>query len=117
MRRSTDPRIVIALGGSDLLGYLWATIVASVYSEVMARIRKYPAISYLVVSAFPLLPGGGIYYTMCHAVSGDMGNFSSRGMQTVSIAGAMAVGILLISTVFRLMATWRSSHTKNLKNS
>lgn len=109
--------LCFTLGSSEYMAYFIASAFASLFAEIMARIRKYPAISYLVVSAFPLLPGGGIYYTMCHAVSGDMSNFSSRGMQTVSIAGAMAVGILLISTVFRLMATWRSSHTKNLKNS
>ena len=54
---------------------------------------------------------------MSPAVSGDMASFTSRGMQPVSIAGAKAVGILLISTVFRLIATWRSGHMKNLKNS
>ena len=94
--------IVIALGGSDLLGYLWATIVASVYSEVMARVRKYPAISYLVVSIFPLIPGASVYYTMTHAVKGDMTAFASTGMHTIGIAGAIAVGILLVSTAFRI---------------
>lgn len=94
--------IVIALGGSDLLGYLWATIVASVYSEVMARIRKYPAISYLVVSIFPLIPGASVYYTMTHAVKGDMTAFANTGMHTIGIAGAIAVGILLVSTAFRI---------------
>lgn len=94
--------IVIALGGSDLLGYLWATIVASVYSEAMARVRKYPAISYLVVSIFPLIPGASVYYTMTHAVKGDMTAFADTGMHTIGIAGAIAVGILLVSTTFRI---------------
>ncbi len=94
--------IVIALGGSDLLGYLWATIIAAFYSEVMARIRKYPAISYLVVSIFPLIPGASVYYTMTHAVKGDMAGFADTGMHTIAIAGAIAVGILLVSTAFRI---------------
>lgn len=94
--------IVIALGGSDLIGYLWAAIFSSVYSEVMARIRKSPAISYLVVSIFPLIPGASVYYTMTHAVKGDMANFANMGMHTIGIAGAIAVGILLVSTAFRI---------------
>jgi len=106
----------ITHGISEYMAYFIASAVASLFAEIMARVRKYPAISYLVVSAFPLLPGGGIYYTMCHAVSGDMAKFSQQGMQTVSIAGAMAVGILLISTLFRLIATWRYDRMKNLKN-
>lgn len=107
--------LCMMLGTSEYMAYFIASAFASLFAEIMARVRKYPAISYLVVSAFPLLPGGGIYYTMSHAVSGDMGSFSSRGMQTVSIAGAMAVGILLISTVFRLLTTHLSNHAKKPK--
>ena len=94
--------IVIASGGNDLSGYLWATIVSSIYSEVMARIRKYPAISYLVVSIFPLIPGASVYYTMTDAVKGDMSSFADKGLHTIGIAGAIAVGILLVSTAFRI---------------
>ena len=94
--------IVIALGGSDLLGYLWATVVASFYAEVMARVRKYPAISYLLISIFPLIPGASVYYTMTHAVKGDMSSFAETGIHTIGIAGAIAVGILLVSTGFRI---------------
>ena len=105
--------IVIALGGSDILGYLWATIFASVYSEVMARIRKYPAISYLVVSIFPLIPGASVYYTMTHAVKGDMASFADMGMRTIAIAGAIAVGILLVSTAFRIWAVQMRNRKKS----
>ena len=98
------------------MAYFIASAFASLFAEIMARVRKYPAISYLVISIFPLLPGGGIYYTMNHAVHSDMAQFSQRGMQTVSIAGAMAVGILLISTMFKLIGTQRASHRKKLKN-
>ena len=105
--------LCILLGASEYMAYFIASAFASLFAEIMARVRKYPAISYLVVSVFPLLPGGGIYYTMCHAVSGNMAQFSVKGMQTVSIAGAMAVGILMISTLFRLAAAWRSHATKN----
>lgn len=109
--------IVIHFGGSEYFAYFIASAFASLYAEVMARIRKFPAIAYLVVSTFPLLPGGGIYYTMSHAVRGDMVSFSQQGMQTVSIAGSMAVGILLISTFFRLLATLKAEKRKKLKNS
>lgn len=91
----------------EILAYFWATVFASVYSEIMARIRKYPAISYLIVSIFPLIPGAGVYYTMDHAVHGNMEAFANRGMMTVAIAGVMAVGILLSSTIFRI---WSSLH-------
>jgi uncharacterized membrane protein YjjB (DUF3815 family) len=94
--------LVLNLGLGELAGYFWGALAASVYAEVMARIRKYPAISYLVISIFPLIPGAGVYYTMTYAVQGQMDLFASKGMFTAAIAGIMAVGILLGSTVFRM---------------
>lgn len=96
--------IGLKLGCTDILAYFWSALFASVYSEAMARIRKYPAISYLVVSIFPMIPGAGAYYTMNYAVRGDMANFASEGLHTAAIAGILAVGILLGTTLFRMAA-------------
>ena len=94
--------IALDLTGSELLAYFWSALFSSLYSETMARIRKCPAISYLVISIFPIIPGAGAFYTMHYAVQGQMDLFASRGMFTAAIAGVMAVGILLGSTVFRM---------------
>lgn len=95
------------LGCSVIIAYFWASLVAAAYSEAMARIRKYPAISYLVVSIFPLIPGAGVYYTMNYAVQGQTVLFASQGMHTAAIAGIIAVGILLVSTTVRIVTTLR----------
>lgn len=94
--------VCLELGISDIAAYFCGAAFASAFSETFARIRKYPAISYLVISIFPLIPGSGVYYTMEYAVKGEMELFANKGMYTAAIAGAMAVGILLISTVVRL---------------
>ena len=62
------------------------------------------AISYLVISIFPLIPGAGVYYSVSYAVQGDMAAFASRGMHTAAIAGIMAVGILIASTTVRIIS-------------
>lgn len=93
--------------GNDIAAYFWAALFASAYAEAMARIRKYPAISYLVVSIIPMIPGAGVYYTMNHAILGRMDAFAEQGMHTAAIAGVIAVGILLVSTVVRLFTTWK----------
>ncbi len=98
--------------GSDLAAYFWSALFASLYAEVMARIRKYPAISYLVVSIVPMIPGAGVYYTMNYAVQGQMELFASRGMFTAAIAGIMAVAVLLGSTLFRMYSDWKMHHRK-----
>ena len=93
---------VLKTGHSNILAYFWSSLFASLYSEIMARVRKYPAISYLVVSIFPLIPGAGAYYTMNYAVRGEMDLFATTGLHTAAIAGILAVGILLGSTVIRM---------------
>ena len=104
--------LVVELTGNDLTGYFLATLFASIYAEVMARIRKYPAISYLVVSIFPLIPGAGVYFSLNFAVRGEMDAFAQQGMHTAAIAGIMAVAILLATTTVRIITTWRLHHAR-----
>ena len=99
--------IALELGGSELAAYFWSALFASVYAETMARIRRFPAISYLVVSIFPMIPGAGVYYTMTYAVQGEMERFAEKGMFTAAVAGIIAVCILLGSTVFRMYSDWK----------
>lgn len=94
-----------ALGCDTLLGFFVATCTAAIFSEVMARVRKYPAISYLVISLLPLIPGAGIYYTALYAIRADFPQAAGYGMDTLATAGVMAAGILVISTVVRMWTT------------
>ena len=95
--------------GNDLFAYFISTVFATVYSEIMARIRKFPAISYLVISIFPLIPGAGVYFTMNYALRGQMDAFADQGLYTGAIAGIIAAAILLGSTVFRIAASNRKT--------
>lgn len=100
---------VMYFGGNIYGAYFSAAVIAAIYSEVMARIRKYPAISYLVVAIFPLIPGAGIYYATNYLVRGDNTAFTQKALETSGIAGVIAVGILMISTIVRL---WSESKRK-----
>ena len=104
--------LTMDLTGNIYLANFWAAAFAAAYSEILARIRKFPATSYLVVSLFPLLPGAGIYYTMCYALDGNLNLAFSKGLQTAAIAGVMAVGILLISTATRALNIWLTQRNK-----
>jgi uncharacterized membrane protein YjjB (DUF3815 family) len=96
------------IGCSVMECNFWAALFAGFFAEIMARIRKKPAIAYLVVAIFPLLPGAGVYYTMNYAVRRQMDLFASTGMRTAAIAGIMAAGILLASTVVRMQNILKS---------
>lgn len=108
--------IAVKLDCGILGANFWATIVAAVYAEIMARIRKYPAITYLVVSLFPLLPGAGIYYTTAAILEKNTELAYAKGSETAAIAGVMAVGILLVSTVVKLYYTLKKQHHHNVQH-
>lgn len=94
---------------ADRLGFGYAmccffgTILAAAYAEVMARIRKYPAISYLIISLIPLIPGSYIYYTAQQAMLKNWDGFLHQGNLTLITAGIMAVGIILVSSAARIL--------------
>ena len=89
-----------------ILSNFIAALFAATFAEIMARIRKYPTISYLVISLFPLVPGAGIYYTTNALIQNNMSDFTTTGKDTIAIAGVIAVGILLTSSIVRLVYEW-----------
>ncbi len=88
---------------SLMLRFLLAAIVITLYSEIMARIRRCPVTGYLVIALLPLVPGGGIYETMRFCVQGDTQQFLSALVSTFGIAGALALGTVLGSSAIRIL--------------
>jgi len=93
---------------SNVPKYFIATVVISVYAEIMARLCRVPVTLFLTTAVLPLVPGGGMYYTMEYCVRGDTTAFMETGLQTLSIAGAIALGIMLVSSMVRMWKVMRS---------
>lgn len=102
-------------GCDSLLCYFISTCVAAIFSEAMARVRRYPAISYLVISLLPLIPGAGIYYTALYAIRSNMTMSTQYGTQTLATAGVMAAGILIVSTAVRMWTAHKMNHHPSVK--
>ena len=94
--------LLCAFTGSDIVQYFAGAVAVALYAEVMARLLKAPATGFLVVGILPFVPGGGIYYTMEYCLSGNTQLFLSTGIHTFGVAGAVAVGLLLASSLVRL---------------
>ncbi len=88
---------------SDLLALFIASFAAGLYSEAMARILKSPVTTFSICAIIPFVPGGGMYYTMLESVQGNINKFLSIGLNTISSAGAIAVGILLASSITKMI--------------
>lgn len=97
----------VRAGWSDMVCALLAGVSIAVWSESMARLRKCPVTGYLVVALFPLVPGGGIYYAMEYAIRGQTLEFAQTLGHTLEFSGALALGVLLVSSATRMWHTLR----------
>lgn len=78
---------------------LFPALCGALYAELLARLTKSPATQYLVCAIIPLVPGGGLYYTMYAFVTGNMDTFHTALTQTARTAAGLAVGIILVSVL------------------
>ena len=83
-------------------GYFLATIVATLYVEFMAVFRKKPATIFLIPSIIPFVPGGRVFRAMSAWLNGDQDLFMIQGRYAITVAGAIALGIITGITIARL---------------
>lgn len=93
--------LVYLLGGKTILAGFFAAAAISLFSEIMSRLRRCPVTGYQLVALLPLVPGGGIYYAMSYCLAGDTGHFLTALLDTLGMAAALAVGVILASSLFR----------------
>ncbi len=79
---------------NDPINYFVVALCVSLYAEVMARVLKTPATTFITTSLVPLIPGGSLYYTMASAFNSDASQFLERGTATLLLASALALGII-----------------------
>ena len=88
----------------EVLCYFAASMAVTIYAELVARILKTPATTFLGSGVIPLVPGGNLYFTMSAALHGDLDSFFNLGMETAYIALSIAAGILVVSPAGRVIA-------------
>lgn len=95
--------VVTAFVG-EIPAYFLSAVATTIYCEIFARLLRTPTIVYLAAGVIPLVPGGGIYRTMLLCIQGTPEQALSACINTVSIAGAMAMGIMVVSSLFRVLS-------------
>ena len=120
--------LLVSLGGSlGWLSYLLllavldsasaaafgAGVLVSLYAEVMARVRRCPATCYLFIAIVPLVPGLGLYQAMECYFDGRTAEFGLRIRETLGVAGGIALGVFLVSSLMRMINQRRLTARKN----
>lgn len=95
--------LFLALGiiiEDEPIRYFIVSICTTVYSEIMARRLKTPVTTACIITLVSLVPGGALYNATTAALSGDMGLFIPRLVNTAELAVAMSLGIVVVTALF-----------------
>ena len=94
---------VLQFNVSATLSLFAASFAVGIYAEIMARMLRNPVTTFVVSALIPLVPGGGMYYTMLESIQGNSSHSLSLGMETIMNAGAIAVSIVLATSITRII--------------
>ncbi|NLA84210.1 MAG: threonine/serine exporter [Clostridiales bacterium] len=95
--------ITVAKGFESYVGMLTASIAMSVFAEIVARLRKAPASVFLAVALIPVVPGGAMFRFVLSLLEGDYELAFTYGIQTTLEAGALAIGIIVVSSFTKVL--------------
>lgn len=84
------------------ISFFIATFVLTIYSEIISRYIKTVVTSILIPGLIPLVPGSGIYHTMLSIIEKKPMEAFFKGIDTLNIAGAIALGIIVISSTVKI---------------
>ena len=80
-----------------------ASCLVALLADICSRLIKEAATVFVIPGILPLVPGAGIYYTMFHFIRGNMDKATAWGTRTLMIAGAIALGLLVIASLIRIV--------------
>ena len=84
------------------ISLLYTSMAMSLYSEIMARCLKTPVTLFLICGLICFVPGGTMYYTMIEILNNNTAGATVLFMEVMTSAGALAIGIVVVSTVVKL---------------
>lgn len=110
---------VFSMSHGPITSVFISALFIGIYAEATAHVFKKPATLFIVCAIIPLVPGGGMYYSMLYALHGNADTALSTVFQTLYTAGAIAAGVALATSAsrgfFSLLAHRKSGRVgKNL---
>lgn len=84
-----------------ILASLIATIGVSLMSHILARKVKAPVTMFFIPGIIPMVPGKGMFLIVRNLIDDNTYMASQYLYETLQIAGAIALGIFIVDTMFR----------------
>jgi len=103
-------------GMSAILSLFVSSIIFSIYSEICARRLKTPVTTLVICALIPLVPGAGMYNTMYETILGNIKGAVELGLNTIASAGALALGVIFVSTITKQVTNLKKVKEKLFEN-
>lgn len=99
----TSYQILLYCEASAILACFIAACLVGFLSDICSRIFKEAATIFIIPGILCLVPGAGMYRTMLSLLQHDMDGFAANATTTLSMAGAIAVGLLITGSLLRVV--------------
>lgn len=101
--------------GLDVVSASFLSALAiSLLAHIFARVFKAPVTVFLIGGILPTVPGAGMYRTVYYIIADDRTHAAYYLVQTLEIAGVIALAIFIVDALFRLGLR---KHTQQPENS
>ena len=97
--------ILVEYNYTIVIAIFFATLVVSIIATLLSTIRRSPITVFQIPGIIPLVPGTGMYNTLYAVITNDYEAAIYNLFETLQIAGAIAVGMMLIYTVRSLISS------------
>lgn len=94
--------LLVGAGTDAVAANFFGSVALGAAAEALARRLRKPATIFVIPGFIPLVPGREAYTTMRYLVEGRYGPATEMAVQTLLTAGAIAFGIFVSVTVYRL---------------
>lgn len=95
-----------------VLAALFSGLIIGGLSGITAIFLKMPALTLYLPSLIPIVPGGGMYYTMYYFILQDMDKASQKGVETLLVAISLATGTFVSTTIVNIVHKFFAYKTK-----
>ena len=96
-------QIADAMGCGVAIACFFGACTVGLTSDIASKVCKEAATIFVIPGVLPLVPGAGTYYTMLAVIEGNLDQAAAKGIETLAMAGAIALGLLVMGTVMQII--------------
>lgn len=96
-------QLILQMGYSSMAAAFLSTLVIAMLGQILARVVKAPVTVFVVSGILPAVPGAAIYRSVYYLIRSETSLSVHYLMETLQIAGAIAMAIFIVDSAFRLL--------------